>query len=371
MKVLFCVRHNFYDSPGGAQIQILKTIEYLKLRGVDCQLTVSTEGVDFNQFEIVHLSDLTWVYDNLNFLKELKRQNFKGKKVLSTIYWPFDEYASTGSPWIQRLFFKVFGINGFEFAKAAAKYAKTGEHVFLNGIKRGFIQNQRAIVKEMDWLLPNSILEMEVLNKRLNLKQKNFSIVNNAIDTVVFDQISANSNIGKQEGLITFVARIDPRKNQLAFLESMMDTDFPIRFIGNAGPNSQGYFDSLKKLAIRRGNVEFITHIPQEEVFKHMLEAKVNVLTSWIETPGLVSLEAAYAGCNIVVSDRGSVRDYFGDYAYYCDPQDFSGIKEKVLEALSAEFNPKFKELIKQEYSWEKTAEQTFSVYKKFDKEVS
>lgn len=371
MRVLFCVRHNFYDSPGGAQIQILKTIEYLKLRGVECQLTVSSDGVDFNQFEIVHLSDLTWVYDNLTFLKELKRQNFKGKKVLSTIYWPFDEYASTGSPWIQRLFFKVFGINGFEFAKAAAKYAKTGESVFLNGIKRGFIQNQRAIVKEMDWLLPNSILEMEALNKRLNLKQKNFSIVNNAIDTFVFDQISANSNVSKQEGLITFVARIDPRKNQLAFLESMMDTDFPIRFIGNAGPNSQGYFDSLKNLALRRGNVEFITHIPQEEVFKHMLEAKVNVLTSWIETPGLVSLEAAYAGCNIVVSDRGSVRDYFGDYAYYCDPKDINGIKAKVLEALSAKFNPKFKELIKQEYSWEKTADQTYSAYKKIGMKIS
>ena len=50
------------------------------------------------------------------------------------------------------------------------------------------------------------------------------------------------------------------------------------------------------------------------EVFKNMIEAKVNVLTSWIETPGLVSI-AVYAGCNIVVTDKGSVRDYFHDYA--------------------------------------------------------
>ena len=35
MKILFCVRHNFHDSPGGAQIQIIKTIEYLEKHGVD------------------------------------------------------------------------------------------------------------------------------------------------------------------------------------------------------------------------------------------------------------------------------------------------------------------------------------------------
>ena len=59
----------------------------------------------------------------------------------------------------------------------------------------------------------------------------------------------------------------------------MMDTDYKIRFIGNSGPNSKAYFKKLKTLAEKRGNVDFISQIPQEEVFKHMLEAKLNVLT--------------------------------------------------------------------------------------------
>lgn len=366
MNVLFCVRHNFYDSPGGAQIQILKTVEYLTRLGVDCHITITFTGIDFNNYDIVHLSDLTWVYDNLSFLEEMERQNFKGAKVLSTIYWPFDEYASMGSPFIQKLFFKAFGINGFEFAKALAKFITSKEKVFLYGIKQGFIQNQKSIVKKMDWLLPNSLLEMEALNSRLDLNLSNYSIVNNAIDTNHFDQLIENSHVVKNDQLIIFVARIDPRKNQLSFLKAMMDNNFPIRFIGNAGPNSQGYLDKLKKMATRRGNVEFISHIPQGEVFKHLLEAKVHVLTSWIETPGLVSLEAAYAGCNIVVSERGSVRDYFKDYAFYCDPQDIKGINNQVIKALNSDFNPEFKQLIKEQYSWGRTAEQTFSVYKKF-----
>ncbi len=363
MKVLFCVRHNFYDSPGGAQIQILKTKEYLEKNGISCDLTITSEGIDFNQYDIVHLTDLTWIYDVLLYLKKLK--GFKGKKVLSTIYWPFDDYASNGAPFLQKLVFKLFGINGFEYAKALAKFIIQREPIYLEGLKNSYTKNQISIVKNVDWMLPNAHMEMDALNKRLGLQQTNFTVVNNAIDTIIYDLISKNNTIEKQDDLITFVARIDPRKNQLAFLEAMTDTSYRIKFIGNAAPNSKKYYKQLQIEAAKRGNVEFISHITQEEVFKHMLEARVNVLTSWIETPGLVSLEAGYAGCNIVVTNKGSVRDYFKDYAYYCQPDNIEDIKEKVIDAMTKPFDNNFRKLIKAEYTWENTAFQTLETYKK------
>ncbi len=392
MKVLFCVRHNFHSSPGGAQIQILKTSEYLRKLGVECDITTTPHGVDYDQYDIVHLTDLTWVYDLLVYLKALK--DYKGPKVLSTIYWPFDDYAGNGAPFIQKMIFKILGINGFEYAKSLAKFVKQREKVYLLGLKKSYIANQKLIASQVDWMLPNAELEMAALNQRLGLSKTNYSVVNNAIDTAVFDEIimqsaevrkSGNSEVGlstkcemrnaKCEGLtteppnqrstiITFVARIDPRKNQLNFLKAMMDTDYTIKFIGSAGPNSQSYYKKLQKLAVRRGNVEFISHIPQEEVFKHMLSAKVNVLTSWVETPGLVSLEAAYAGCNIVVSEKGSVRDYFKDYAFYCQPDDLKSIRTAVEKAMKAEYNPEFREIIRSEYSWLRAAEQTLEGYR-------
>jgi len=360
-KVLFCVRHNFHTSPGGAQIQILKTKEYLEKLGVTCDLTITPDGVDFDQYDIVHLTDLTWVYDLLIYLKALK--SFKGKKVLSTIYWPFDDYASKGAPFLQKLIFKLFGINGVEYAKALAKFIMKKEPIYLEGLKQSYIQNQINIVNEVDWLLPNSQMEMDALNNRLSLKQENFTVVNNAIDTAVFDEILESNNIEKRDDLITFVARIDPRKNQLSFLEAMKDTSYTIRFIGNAAPNSQKYYEQLRDVAQKRGNVEFISHITQEEVFKHMMQAKVNVLTSWIETPGLVSLEAGYAGCNIVVTDKGSVRDYFKEYAFYCMPDDVGSIKAQTIKAMESDFDEGFRTLIKQEFDWSKTAEQTMEAY--------
>ena len=305
------------------------------------------------------------MYDNIVYLKEIKKQDYRGKKILSTIYWPFDDYASNGAPFLQKMIFKVFGVNGFEFVKAFAKLIIKKESIYLNGLKKSYIEIQKDIVKDMDWFLPNAELEMQALNTRLDLNLTTFSIVNNAIDTNIFDKLEAEKSIVKNNNLITFVARIDARKNQLNFLKSMMDTKYQIRFIGNAGPNSKNYLKKLKKLANRRGNVEFISHIPQEEVFIHMMEAKVNVLTSWIETPGLVSLEAGYAKCNIVVSDKGSVRDYFRDYAYYCQPDNIEDIKEKVIDAMNKPFNNNFRELIKSEYTWENTATQTMEAYKK------
>ena len=91
MKVLFCVRHNFYSSPGGAQIQILKTVEGLEKLGVAGDLVSSLEKIDFSRYDLIHLTDLTWTYDLLEYLSVLR--NVRIPKVLSTIYWPFDDYA--------------------------------------------------------------------------------------------------------------------------------------------------------------------------------------------------------------------------------------------------------------------------------------
>lgn len=365
MKVLFCLRHNFNSSPGGAQVQILKTKEYLVKLDVKCDITVTPYGVNYNEYDILHLTDLTWVYDNMLYLEEIQKQDFRGKKVLSTIYWPFDDYALNGAPFFQKQIFKIFGINGFEFAKAVGKYIVKRNKAYIVGIKTKYIENQRKIVKAVDWMLPNAESEMQALNDRLGLSNKNYSVANNAIDTSMFDEVLQETTITKDNNLITFVARIDPRKNQLRFLQAMMDTNYKIRFIGNPGPNSGGYLKKLKALAKTRGNVEFISHITQLEVFEHMLEAKLNVLTSWVETPGLVSLEAVYAKCNILVSKKGSVVDYFKDYAFYCAPDNVSEIKSQAIKAMNAEFDESFRDLIKSDYSWEVTANQTLNAYKK------
>jgi glycosyltransferase involved in cell wall biosynthesis len=84
-----------------------------------------------------------------------------------------------------------------------------------------------------------------------------------------------------------------------------------------------------------------------------------------METPGLSSLEAAAMGCNIVVTRKGDTYDYFEDDAFYCEPDDVNSIKTALDNAFSSPVNPKLKAKIFDNYTWEKTAEETYKAYQK------
>lgn len=363
MKILFVVRKDFHQVKGGAFIQISKYIEYLEKKNHEVILFNNTLDFyqDFTGIDVIHLTDLTWTYENIINIKSLKTRSILIPIVLSTIYWPLDDYAKNGAPFIQRMAARIGGVDFFDFLKSVAKYLKTRDGRFLNGIKSRYLDSQREICKHIDLFLPNSEIEMSVLNERLGTKYSNFSVVYNAIDLDLFKRQKDNYNLGKKG--ILFVGRIDPRKNQYKFLESIMDNNEKVTFVGNAGPNSLKYYDKLVKLAKRRGNVEFISHVTYSEVFDLMLKSKVHVLTSWVETPGLVSLEAGFADCNLVVCDKGSVREYLDDYAFYCEPNNLLSIKLAVNEALNADTKPLLASHISGKFNWEKVTDDLVSAY--------
>lgn len=365
MKILFCVRHNFYSSPGGAQIQILKTIDGLQKMGCECDLVTNTNQCKFpiESYDLVNLTDLTWIYELKQYVDFFRK--FHVPIVLTTIYWPFDDYVENASPWFQRLLFHVVGLDGTERIKAFYKYLRQHDKVFLQGVLHGYIHTQKEIALSVDWMLPNSHMEQQALNHRLGTCLSNYSVVNNAVDLTTFQKVKADCVIERDENLLLFVGRIDPRKNQLNLLKAIYDLPYKVCFIGQAGPNSQYYYKTLMELGKKRGNTEFIMQIPQEKVFEYMLKAKAHALTSWIETPGLVSLEAYYAGCNLVVSDKGSVREYFGDNANYCAPDDLASIRAAVISAMTQSYDGKMKKKIEEEYSWNFAAKQTFDAYLK------
>ena len=95
--------------------------------------------------------------------------------------------------------------------------------------------------------------------------------------------------------------------------------------------------------------------------------ARVFCLPSWSEGAPLVALEAAAAGCNMVLSNRSSEREYFSDHARYVDPADPDDIREKVMEAFN-ETRPTSKArdlraLLRRENSWEVYAHATHEAY--------
>ena len=68
---------------------------------------------------------------------------------------------------------------------------------------------------------------------------------------------------------------------------------------------------------------------------------------------------------NIVVTKKGDPEDYFGKYAYYCEPDDIVSIRNAIIKAYSSDFDNGLYELVINNFSWSDTARQTLMGYKK------
>jgi glycosyltransferase involved in cell wall biosynthesis len=165
----------------------------------------------------------------------------------------------------------------------------------------------------------------------------------------------------KNERMVICVARIEGIKNQLNLIRALNNTAFDLLLIGSHSPNQADYYRQCINIAAE--NVTFINHIPQSELIAYYQRAKVHVLPSWFETTGLSSLEAAAMGCNIVITDKGDPREYFGGDAFYCHPGDPASIRAAVEKASSAPVNQNLVERILKNYTWKQAAIETYEAY--------
>ena len=134
-------------------------------------------------------------------------------------------------------------------------------------------------------------------------------------------------------------------------------------FIGKAGANFSGYMSRCQEEGA--SNCEFLGQIDHEQLPQFYKLCKVHILASWMETPGLSSLEAGVMHSNVVVTKKGDTEDYFGDMAFYCEPDDVDSIRTAIEEAYNTPFIQPLAETIKKNYKWEDTARETLKGYKR------
>lgn len=94
--------------------------------------------------------------------------------------------------------------------------------------------------------------------------------------------------------------------------------------------------------------------------------ARVLVMSSLFECPGLVALEAALAGRRVDVTCGGNTKEYFKDFAEYVDPHSCEDIRNGALRAAHSrdQWVQEFRELIVSEYTWEAVGCKIMSIYK-------
>ncbi|MBJ7428306.1 MAG: glycosyltransferase family 4 protein [Bacteroidia bacterium] len=356
MKVAFIARPNLYSDPGGDTIQIVNTAKFLAKLGVEVDIFLSTQTINYNNYDLVHFFNVITCEDLLGHALKCKVPY-----LLSTIYVNYREYDKYHRKDLIGLMSKFLASHQIEYLKTLAKFLFKGEKVstlyyFIKGHKSSI----KYLLKNAACILPNSNSEYKRVVKDFGVicpKQ----IVTYAIDKSIFSAPDLLDT--KKEDLVLCVGRVEGRKNQLNLIKAANSKKTALKLIGNLSVNQKSYVNACKQEA--GSTIEFVPFITQTELTNYYKRAKVHVLPSWFETAGLATMEAAAMGCNIVIADKGDVREYFGDLAYYCEPENPDSIAIAIELALRNPVNSALQEKVFNEYTWEKAAEQTLAAYKK------
>lgn len=373
MKILMQNRKDSFKNFGGDTLQMLKTKEYLEKAGIKVEINLDF-SVSLRKYDLVHLFNITRIEGT--YLQYKNARKYGIPIVVSPIYHSQNfllRYYKEGMNGFPRYMFKILRKNHrYQTLKVVYSVMKDIRQIKSLAVLflKGYTNEQIEILNNADCCLPNSELEARSIRENFALSKFNYEIIPNGVETEseVFS-INENDfvNTFKVKEFIFFPARIEPLKNQINLIKSLMNDNIPIVFAGNLSKKHCKYVKKFLLLVKKRKNTLWIGHLSRKILFSGYAAAKVVVLPSWFETTGLVGLEGGIKDCNVVITNRGYAKEYFRDFVWYCDPDSLSSIRKAVL---SAYYSPRGDKCLKQhieslDLSWKRAAKKTLKVYKK------
>lgn len=352
MKVAIIARSTLFRVPGGDTVQAVQTARHLANIGISMDVLLCNEKIAYNQYDLLHFFNLTRPADILYHSKKAKKPY-----VVSTILCSYGEYDKQHRKTAGFLLSKLSS-DSIEYFKTMARWLLRRDHLSsMAYVWKGQRRSILDVLKRSALILPNSKSEYQRVEQTYAAGNK-CMIVPNGVDPDVF---TYDPSVKKDEKLVLCVARIEGIKNQLNLIRALNGTEYKLLLIGAHAPNQEDYYAECKRIAA--ANISFIGHVPQGELIKYYQKAKVHILPSWFETTGLSSIEAAVMGCNIVITDRGDAKEYFGDDAFYCEPGNADSIYNAIKRAGRAPFNINLYQKIHEKYTWAAAASQTLKAY--------
>lgn len=128
---------------------------------------------------------------------------------------------------------------------------------------------------------------------------------------------------GTKGRLILAAGRMwDTAKNLAVLVAATEDLDWPVSVAGATGKSGDA----------RPGRIELLGELPHFELISHMQRAAIFVSPARYEPFGLSVLEAAGAGCALVLSDIPSFRELWDGAALFVAPDDTRGLRAALMD---------------------------------------
>jgi len=370
VRALWLVRPNLDEFPGGDTTQILSTKRSLEAWGVEIDMRPVhriPDARDAQRYDLVHLFHLDRLWENLPAAEAALRTGLP--VLLSTIYWPTEEFDREGRAGLNGWFAKRLGHARFQSVRLMERWAisRIGDRQPLrwHPLAARYEAGIRRLLELASVCLPNSEAEAHAIRQRFGLDAV-MRIVPNAIESCAF-ALDPGQNNQPRAGILA-AGRLEPRKNQLALVRAVSDIygeALPLRIVGSPGRFSRRY--AARCRAEAGPSVEFIAHQRPPALAGPYRSAAVHACVSWYETPGLASLEAGACGCRLVVTEGGCTREYLGEDACYADAGDPASIRRSLECALeqASRLGPAeaLASKIASRYTWANAASATLDAY--------
>lgn len=340
--IYFYVYPSAFQNPGGGEVLLLKTKEYLEKLGVPIRL-FDFWNDRFEKKDLLHVFGS--VKEGLGLMEVAKSKGVK--LVHSPIIW-YNWQSSFQIPYqLKERYLCVLR----QIAKVTLPMLPSA---------------RKKMMSLADVVLAGSQMEADQIARYFLIPRRKIEVVTYGADE---DFLTAKPNDFEQKyGLKDFVltvGRIEPRKNQLNLIRALKGSQLTLVIIGDPVSHHQDYYNRCREEA--GGNVHFLGSFSpaSAELLSATAACKVFVLATWFETPGLAALEAALAGARIVITSQGSTKEYFKDFVDYVNPASVCDIRKKIDQAFKRPRGRELQDCIYAHYLWKHTATQTLAVYRK------
>lgn len=358
LRVLIQNRPDSLENPGGDTIQMEQTAAFLRRLGHQVDLSLDLQP-DLSGYDLVHLSNLTRPFEALLQAENARRL---GKPyVLNAIYWDLRAVIPSHAYGFPDSLIRRLPASAWRWLdRLRCRYGtRPGKETCRRLNLRSIREIQAHILRGARFIIVNSEAEKTHLADCFGgVLLARIHVVMNGVSPILSPcKLAAPRNTGA----FLCAGAIGPRKNQLGLVQAFRRLpEERLLILGQTAPGHARYRKAVERAA--GSNVEFHDRVLHERMCDYLRQTKALVQPSYIETPGLVAMEAAAAGLPIVVSDVEPVREYFGELAYYCDPGSLDSIVDACRLAAQhgacdgVEFAGRFK--------WERVLSPLESVYK-------
>ena len=204
-----------------------------------------------------------------------------------------------------------------------------------------------------------SKFEQEYIVKGLNVPESKCKIV-----PLSFNITNLKVNLEKKESFCLHISLLtDKRKNVKRLIEAAKKYDFKL-ILGGKLRNKEEV-ELLHSWIGDSKKIEYKGYLSHEEIMDLYSRAKVFALPSINEGVGIVALEAAAMGCDIVMTNLGGPKEYYKDMAKMVDPYNKDEIGNAIKNFMGGDtFQPQLSHYIKSNFSQNHISNQLIEEYK-------